>query len=85
MYIEFKLPTVAGGLIAGQALYQIKQELEVWSMRYQVPYTQKTIKYTHRVGLNKPEHFSLFSLTWAPSSEASWFEYQIIDIVNQRY
>lgn len=85
MYIEFKLPTVAGGLISSQALHQIKKELELWSMRYQIPYTQKTIKYTHRVGLNKPDHFSLFSLTWSPSSNASWFEYQIIDIVNQRY
>lgn len=85
MYIEFKLPQGAAGHAANYALWEIKQEIEAWSMRYQIPYTQKTIKYTHRIGLNKPEHFSLFSMTWAPISKSSWLNYQIIDIVNQRY
>ena len=44
MYIEFRLPQGAGGQSPGYALSIIKQEVEKWAERYQVKYSQKTIK-----------------------------------------
>lgn len=60
----------------------IQEEVTLWAKRYGVPdsdYSQKTIKYTHRLGFNKEKHFSLFSMTWDK------FEYQIVRIENERY
>ncbi len=60
----------------------IMAEVAVWANRYGVSdsdYSQKTIKYTHRLGFNKEKHFSLFSMTWDK------FTYQIVRIENERY
>jgi hypothetical protein len=79
MYIEFKLPQDNS---YGHVLNLIKVEIVDWATRYKVPnsdYSQKTIKYTHRLGFNKEKHFSLFSLTWDK------FNYRIVNIENERY
>jgi hypothetical protein len=60
----------------------IRDEVALWATRYGVPesdYSQKTIKYTHRLGFNKEKHFSLFSMTWDK------FDYQIVRIENEKY
>lgn len=85
MYIEFRLPQGAG---AGYALSIIKQEVEKWAERYQVKYTQKTIKYTHRVAFDQDEYYSLFSMTWNPENinkYPSWLSFSIMNIGNERY
>jgi len=45
-------------------LEDIKQQVQAWAERHGIRYTQKTIKYHHRIGFNQPEHFTLFALTW---------------------
>ena len=78
MYIEFQLPPDLRTVIANA----IKAEVAIWANRYGVPdseYSQKTIKYTHRLGFNKQKHFSLFSMTW------NMFDYRIVNIENERY
>jgi hypothetical protein len=85
MYIEFRLPHGAG---PGYALSIIKQEVEKWAERYQVKYTQKTIKHTHRVAFDQDEYYSLFSITWNPENidkYPSWLSFSIMNIGNERY
>jgi hypothetical protein len=86
MYIEFRLPP--GGRGAGYALSIIKQEVEKWAERYQVKYTEKTIKYTHRVAFDQDEYYSLFSMTWNPENinkYSNWLSFSIMNIGNERY
>jgi len=77
MYIEFQLPR---GDEYGLVLEYIKVEIVDWATKYNIPYTQKTIKYTHRLGFNKNEHFSLFSMTWN-----SKIPFRIINVNNEKY
>ena len=79
MYVEFQLPRNMGTRIMAEA---IKAEIAIWADRYQVPvsaYSQKTIKYTHRLGFNHERYFTLFSMTWDK------YDYQIVNIANERY
>jgi hypothetical protein len=88
MYIEFRLPQGAGGQSPGYALSIIKQEVEKWADRYQVKYTQKTIKYTHRVAFDHDEYYSLFSMTWNPENinkYPGWLSFSIMNIGNEKY
>lgn len=85
MYIEFKLPQGAGGATAGHALYEIKREIELWANRYNIRYTQKTIKYTHRLAFDHDETYTLFSMTWSPESKHYWMNFQLLNIANERY
>jgi hypothetical protein len=78
VYIEFQLPPS----LRNQVAAAIRAEVAIWANRYGVPdsdYSQKTIKYTHRLGFTKEKHFSLFSMTW------TMFDYQIVRIENERY
>lgn len=86
MYIEFQLPQGAAGWAAQHALHQIKQEIAAWSIRYGIPYTQKTVKYTHRLAFDNQANFTLFSMTW-PSDEGlpGWYQFKIVNIENERY
>lgn len=76
MYIEFRLPSGAAGQAAGWAVWHIKNAVEEWSKKHQIPYSQKTVKYTHRVCLNRPEDYTLFFLTW----ESRYRDFTLVDI-----
>jgi len=81
MYILFVLPHGGSGIPAQYQLSVIKQEIQDWVDKYQViGWSQKTIKYTHRLGFNNEKYFSLFSMTW--NNE---IPYQIVNIKNERY
>ena len=68
MYIEFQIPFGAGGAAAGHALGLIKKHVEIWSQKHNIPYTSKTIKYTHRVCFDNNDNYLFFSLTWNPNN-----------------
>jgi hypothetical protein len=79
VYIEFSLPRGMSTRVMANA---IKAEVAIWADKYQVPasaYSQKTIKYTHRLGFNHEKYFSLFSMTW------NSFDFQIVNIINEKY
>ena len=67
MYIEFRLPTGAGGMAAGFCNQLLKKELHTWSTRYDIPYTAKLHKYTVRITFHDDKHYAFFKLTWAPN------------------
>lgn len=85
MLIEFQLPMGAGGMAAAHALGIIRQELRAWSKKYQISYTEKTVRYTHRVCFDQDEHYSFFALTWHPKGQpTTWLKFQLISDRNNR-
>jgi hypothetical protein len=66
MYIEFSLPNGSAGQAAAHSLMIIRKGLVEWGLKYDIPYSEKTIKYTHRLCFDDPEHYSFFAMTWNP-------------------
>lgn len=66
MYIQFQLPSGAGGMAAQHALSVIREELESWGKKHQIPYRTKLHKYTFRICLESDEHYTFFQLSWNP-------------------
>ena len=68
-------------------LEDVKREIHEWALRQNVRYSQKTIKYHHRVGFDHEKHFTLFTMTWNPDKleHRPWLKYQLIDVQNERY
>ena len=62
MYIEFDLLTV------DDSFDELEKSIHDWAQQYRVPYTTKVAKGLKlRLGLNYPEHFTLFFVTWRGS------------------
>lgn len=88
MYIRFRLPQGASGQTANYALSVVKKEVEKWAQRYDIKYTQKTIKYEHRVAFDKDETYTFFTMTWDPESKnihPSWLAYELVNVHGERY
>ena len=66
MYIEFSLPNGSAGQATAHSLIIIRKALVEWGLKYNIPYTEKTIKYTHRVCFDDPNQYSFFAMTWNP-------------------
>jgi hypothetical protein len=59
MYIEFDI------MAAPVGFDELEKSVKDWAQKYQVPYTTKVAKgLKYRLGLNYPEHFTLFFVTW---------------------
>ena len=76
MYIEFALPQDES---YGFVLNLIRIDIVDWATRYNIPYTQKTVKYTHRLAFNDERHYSLFSMTW------QGVDYRRVNVGVQKY
>jgi len=81
MYIGFQLPSNSG-LAAGNALAMIKAQIHRWSEQHKIPYTSKTIKYTHRVCFENDKLYTFFSITWNPEFELP--RWRIVSDLNNR-
>jgi hypothetical protein len=67
MYIEFCLPTGAGGMAASMSVNRIKFDIEVWAQKHSIQqYKTKIHKYTYRLILQNDQAYSHFALTWDP-------------------
>lgn len=85
MLIEFQLPTGGGGMATAHALGLIKQELRAWSKLYNIEYTEKTVRYTHRVCFDNDATYSFFAVTWRPKGQpVYWLNFKIITDRNNR-
>jgi hypothetical protein len=69
MYIEFRLPTGAGGMAAQYVNSVLNRNLHEWSDRYGIPYNKKIHKHTVRITFDNEENYSFFALTWLPHSD----------------
>ena len=79
MYIEFQLPNGSAGQAAAHALLCIRRDLVLWNKKYEIQYTEKTVKFTHRVCFNSPEEYTLFLTSWNPVYRPS-MNFKVIDI-----
>jgi hypothetical protein len=82
VYIEFVIHPSGHAI-----LNDIKREIALWAERHAVKYTQKTIKQKHRLGFDRSNHFTLFSMTWAPEDldQRPWLNYRIVNVQNESY
>jgi len=86
MYIEFQLPTGAGGMTAQYTNSVLNRNLHAWSDRYGIPYNKKIHKWTVRVTFDNEENYSFFALTWNPTSEnvlSYLTNYRLIEPMNR--
>ena len=68
MYVEFRLPSGAGGIAAGHAAHMIRREIEAWAEKYNIPYKTKIHKYTLRLCLESDAAYTHFQLSWDSKS-----------------
>ena len=71
MYIEFRLPTGAGGMAAGHAAHFIRKEIATWAEKYSIPYNTKVHKYTLRLSFESEDAYTHFQLSWNPNMDAA--------------
>lgn len=71
MFIEFELPHDES---YGYVLRLLRFDIAEWATRYNILYTQKTIKYTHRLAFDEDRFYTVFATTW--NNE---MEYRLID------
>ena len=80
MYVEFRLPREY--YKAGAYLSRIKHAIVAWTDRYQIPYTEKTVKHTHRLCFEHDQHYEFFALTFPQTHEALHF--RIVSDLNNK-
>ena len=72
MYIEFRLPSGAGGAAAGTALTHINIDIDDWVRAHNIKtHKTKLHKYTYRLCLSGDQAYTHFALTWNPKYSAS--------------
>lgn len=84
MYIEFSLPSGAGGMAAAYTASAIKTHLKAWSDKYDVEILAiKAVRYGLRVTLKEPQYYDFFALTWDPQTSnnlKSWIiKYKFVE------
>lgn len=81
MYIEFRLPSGAGGAAAGTALTHINIDIDTWVRKHEIAWHKtKLNKYKYRLCLSGDKEYTLFALTWDPKYSASKY----FDFVNPK-
>jgi len=73
MYIEFELPQ---GPSYNFVLTMVKLNIIDWATQHHIPYTQKTVKYTHRLAFDDDRYYTFFALTWQSAPDIG---FKIID------
>ena len=85
MYIEFQLPSGAGGQTASYALNMVQKKLSAWAVKYNIKYRQKIIKYTLRVTFDSDQSYTLFAMTWVTDPKhPSWTNYRLVTDLNNK-
>ena len=84
MYIEFSLPSGAGGMAAAYTANAIQTNLKKWSEKYDVEILAiKSVRYTLKVTFKDPKYYDFFALTWDPQTNnqlRSWIiKYRFVE------
>lgn len=78
MYIEFRLPSGAGGMAAAHTKHAIVKELKSIISAHHLNIVHQAQKpYRFRVELASPEQLTLLMLVWQPKN--SWFKFTVWD------
>ena len=82
MYIEFRLPTGAGGMAAAHCTALIKRNVAAWAVKHNIEYKTKVVKYTLRLSFNSVDDYTFFQLSWNP--DHSWaLNYTLVEPMDQ--
>lgn len=76
MYLEFRLPSGAGGMAAGYTKAAIVKQLNEVCSQYRIEFEDRVTKsYRYRVSFKHSKDYSLFALVWEPKS--TYFNYTV--------
>lgn len=76
MYIEFRLPSGAGGMAAGYTKMAINRQLKETCAEYNITMArQNTLAYRFRVEFATQQDLTLFALVWQPKN--NYFKYTV--------
>ena len=76
MYLEFKLPSGAGGMAAGYTKMSISKSVDRVCRRLAIELDQKlTVNYRFRVSFKQAKDYTLFALVWQPKNQ--WHKYTL--------
>jgi hypothetical protein len=76
MYIEFRLPSGAGGMAAGYTKMGINKELKRVCEQYKIELKEQVTKaYRFRISFKTEQDYTLFALVWKPKS--TYFNYTV--------
>lgn len=78
MYIEFKLPTGAGGMTALHASKYILKRMREWAELHNIKITSEHTGYRMAFMLENPRDYTLFVLSWQTDS-SRWVNYTIVN------
>jgi|694.fasta_scaffold88491_4 hypothetical protein len=84
MYLEWKIPSGAGGATATLFCGILRDAIELWSTKWGIPYRTKIHKYTFRCTLGPDQNYDWFNLTWDPvkiagDTNVTWFRPRLVD------
>ena len=74
MYIAFDLQVPYSVHLA-----QLQEDISAWAQRYNIRYTTKVHKLRLRLGLNRDQDFTTFTMTWTGD------DYELVNVANERY
>ena len=74
MYIAFDLQVPYSA-----HLVRLQEDIAAWARRYDIRYTTKVHKLRLRLGLNRDQDFTTFTMTWAGDA------YELVNVANERY
>ena len=74
MYIAFEIPVPYP-----VHLERLQQDIAAWARKYDVRYTTKVHKLRLRLGLNRDQDFTTFTMTWTGDP------YELVNVTNERY
>ena len=82
MYIEFTLPTGAGGMAAGFVHQKLLKYLSKWAEKHNIQYRTKLHKYNMRLTFDDDKSYHFFILSWNPEPgqfDSYYKNFKIID------
>ena len=76
MYIEFKLPSGAGGMAAYHASHHIRKRVKAWADTHNVTITSVHSGYRMTFMFGRESDYTLFALSW--NCTRGWDDYKLI-------
>ena len=76
MYLEFKLPTGAGGMAAHHYNNKLRHRVQAWANQYNITIKSWTKGYRSCYEFAKDSDYTLFALSWQANN--IWEQYEIV-------
>jgi len=65
-FLEFRLPSGAGGMAAGYTRKSILDKVKQFCNQHCIEFTHKTVSYTLQVRFDDDKYYTFFMLSWDP-------------------